>query len=213
MVRQVLPRQKFGVPISALAEITCQESRRGRTVTSPGIDNYHGGMDSLLPRRAKFIRLPDPAGTPRVALVLRDPDGSAPQGKCSLRLRGRVFPVPVEDGTVAAVVVMLQMREEAETRQYAAWVDELAPSGAEVMESLAGQQELCVWFAPPERSGAASTVIPNVLRAFASRHRHTVLEIADSSPWDVHRFAVARSLLVSQFPDAQSLWEELKAGG
>ena len=168
-------------------------------------------MDSPKPRRAKFIRLPDPEGTPRVAMILRDPLDRPPQGRCSFRLRGRIFLVPVDIVTVAAVVVMLQMRDETEDRLYAAWIDELAPSGAEVMESLARQRELSVWFAPPEQRGAASTVIPNVLGAFARRHLSSILEIADSSPWDVHRFAAARSLLERQYPDAPSLWERLKA--
>lgn len=168
-------------------------------------------MDSILSPRAKFVRLPDPAGTPRVALVLRDAQENAPQGRCSFKLRGRVFSVPIEEGTVAAVVVMLQMREESQTRHYAAWIDELAPSGAEVLEALAEQSELEVWFAPPERSGAVSTVLPNVLQRFASRNRETVLEIAADTPWDVHRFAAARSILESQFPDAETLWEQLQA--
>jgi hypothetical protein len=173
--------------------------------------NYHEGMDSLQPRRAKFIRLPDPAGTPRVAMVLRDPLDRAPQGRCTFRLRGCMFQVPIEGVNVAAVVVMLQMHDEQEDRLYAAWVDELAPSGAEVLESLARQKELRVWFAPRQRQGAASTVIPNVLGAFARRHLNTVLEIADNSPWDVQRFATARALLERQYPDAQLLWERLKS--
>jgi hypothetical protein len=150
---------------------------------------------------------------PRVALVLRDSQENAPQGKCTLKLRGRVFSVPIEDSTVAAAVVMLQLREESETRWYAAWIDELAPSGAEVLEALAEQAKLAVWFAPPERSGAVSTVIPNVLRRFASRNRDTVLEIASDSPWDIHHFAAARSSLESQYSDAETLWSELKAKG
>ena len=182
-------------------------------VTLPGSRNYHEGMESPAPRRAKFIRLPDPAGTPRVAMLLRDPLDRAPQGRCTFKLRGRVFLVPIDVVTVAAVVVMLHMRDEAEERFYAAWIDELAPSGAETLESLAQQRELKVWFAPPEHREAASTVIPNVLRFFASRHLNTVVEIAENSPWDVKRFAAARALLEGQYPDAESLWERLKADG
>lgn len=170
-------------------------------------------MDSILPRQAKFVRLPDPAGTPRVAMVLRDSQDRYPQGRCSFKLRGRVFPVPIEKVTVATVVVMLQLSDEAENRLYTAWIDDLAPSGAEVMESLARQNELRVCFAPPERGEAASTVIPNVLQAFASRSLEAILEIAHTSPWDAYRFATARSLLESQFSHAQLLWERLKSGG
>jgi hypothetical protein len=168
-------------------------------------------MDVLQPFRAKFLRLPDPAGTPRVALVLRDPLDRAPQGRCEFRLRGRLFQVPIDGITVAAVVVMLQLREAAEERLYAAWIDELAPSGAEVLESLSRQDELRVWFAPAEREGAVATFIPNVLRPFANRNLPTVLEIAEKSPWDAAGFASARSLVLCQYPDAHSLWEQLKA--
>ncbi len=170
-------------------------------------------MDSILRRRAKFVRLPDPAGTPRVAMVLRDSQDRYPQGRCSFKLRGRVFPVPVDNVIVATVVVILQMSDEAENCLYTAWIDELAPSGAEVMESLARQNELRVCFAAPERGEAVSTFIPNVLQAFASRNLETILEIAGTSPWDAVHFATARSLLESQFPDAQLLWERLKSRG
>lgn len=163
-----------------------------------------------MPRRARFIRLPDPAGSPRVALVLRDSQDSAPQGRCTFKLRGRVFSIPLEDLTVAAIVVMLQMREESAERLYAAWVDEHDASGAEVMESLAQQEQLSVCFSQREGGGAASAVIPNVLQSFARRHLDTLLGIASTSPWDLHHFAAARAHLESQFPDAQSLWMQLK---
>jgi len=170
-------------------------------------------MDSQVARRAKFIRLPEPTGVPRVAMVLRDSHNGPPPGRCSFKMRGRVFQVPAESLTVAVIVVMLQLRVEAAEQLYVAWIDELAPSGVDVLESLAQQMDLSIWFAPPELQAAVSTVIPNVLRTFASRHLDLVREIAESSPWDVRRFATARSLLENQYPDANSLWNSLKADG
>ena len=191
------------------------EGRSGdrQEFTRPGTRNYHTSMNSPLPRRARFIRLPDPAGAPRVALVIRDSQDCAPQGRCTFKLRGRIFSVPLEDVTVATIVVMLQMREESAERLYAAWIDEHDPSGAEVMESLAQQEQLGVWLARREGGEAASTVIPNVLQSFARRHLDSLLEIANTSPWDLHHFAAARAHLESQFPDAQSLWKQLKTDG
>jgi hypothetical protein len=168
-------------------------------------------MAKLIPGQATFLRLPDPTGIPRVALLLCDDRERTPLRRCSFKLRAKVFQAEVNSLTVAAVVVMVQLRTEEEERYYVAWIDELAPSGAEVLEAIAGQRELKVWFTPADKKDACSAVISNVLRVAANRHLSVVLEIASNSPWDVHDFAACRSQLESEFPTADSLWEQLKA--
>jgi hypothetical protein len=168
-------------------------------------------MATLVPGQARFLRLPEPAGIPHVALLLCDQRERAPLGRCSFKLRARVFLQEVNALRVAAVVVMVKLLTNGEERLYAAWINELAPDGAEVLEALANQEKLKVWFAPPDRIGASSTVIPNVLRADARRHLSVVLEAATNSPWDVHDFALCRTWLEDKFPTATSLWEQLKA--
>jgi len=167
-------------------------------------------MAKLIPGQATFLRLPDPTGIPRVALLLCDDRERTPLGRCSFKLRAKVFQVEANAVAVAPVVVMVQLRTDEEERLYAAWIDELAPSGAEVLEAIASQKELKVWFTTPDKKDASSAVISNVLRVAADRHLSVVLETASNSPWDVHDFAVCRSQLESEFPTAESLWEQLK---
>ena len=167
-------------------------------------------MAQISPGQAKFLRMPSPEGIPRVALLLCDDVERIPQGRCSFKLRAQVFLEKIDARTVAVAVVIVRLVTEGEERHYTAWIDELAPTGDEVLEALANQQELTVWFSPPDRRGAVSTRIPNVLRAAAKRHWSAVLAAADASPWDLEDFALCRSRLESEFPTANSLWERLK---
>jgi len=168
-------------------------------------------MAKLIPGQATFLRLPDPTGIPRVALLLCDDRERTPLGRCSFKLRARVFQVEVNAVTVAAVVMMVQLRTDEEERYYTAWIDELAPSGAEVLEAIASQKELKVWLTPPDKKDAFSAVISNVLRVTANRHLSEVLQAASNLPWDIHDFAACRAQLESKFPTAESLWGRLKA--
>jgi len=167
-------------------------------------------MAQIAPGQAKFLRLPNPEGIPRVALLLCDDIERVPQGRCAVKLRSQVFLEENDAQTVAVAVVMVRLLVEGEERFYTAWIDELAPTGDEVLEALANQQELTVWFSPPDRRGAVSTRIPNVLRAVAQRHWRTVLAVANAAPWGLEDFALCRSRLESQYPTANSLWERLK---
>ena len=169
-------------------------------------------MSQLNPGQAAFVRLPDPAGIPRVALLLSDNGAASTAGRCEFKLRGRAFVVEIQSVTVAVVVVVVRLLRDNKVHSYTAWVDELSPAGAEVLESLASQTQLTVWLAPPQGKGAASTVIRNVLRDFARRNLAHVQELAAAAPWDVHSFAAARALLESQNSSAEALWKRLKEG-
>lgn len=167
-------------------------------------------MSQPIPGQASFIRMPDPGGVARVAMILCDNFDASTAGRCVFKLRGRAFVVEIQSVTVAAVVVIVRLSLDNEQRYYTAWVDELSPSGEEVLESLASQTQLKVWLAPPNGRGAASTTIPNVLQDFARNNVNKVLELAETTPWDIHSFASARALLEGQSATVEAFWMRLK---
>lgn len=167
-------------------------------------------MSQLTPGQATFVRMPDPSGVPRVALILCDNFDPSAAGRCNFKLRGKAFEVEIQSVTVAAVVVIVRLMIDENERFYTSWVDEQSPGGAEVLEALASQRQVTVWLTPPDGKGAASTVIPNVLRDFARRNLNRVLALAEAVPWDMHRFAAARTLLESQNSSAELFWQRLK---
>jgi hypothetical protein len=168
------------------------------------------GMSQLIPGHATFVRVPDPAGIPRVTVILCDNFDPSTVGRCLFKLRGKAFIVEIQSVTVAAVVVIIRLTIDNDERFYTGWVDEQSPGGSEVLEALASQGQLTVWLAPPDGKGAASTVIPNVLRDFARRNLAKVLSLAEAAPWDMHSFAAARTLLESQNSPVEVFWERLK---
>ncbi len=166
-------------------------------------------MSQLTPGQATFVRMPDPSGAPRVAVILCDDFDASSAGRCLFKLRGKAFEVEIQSTTVVAVVVIIRLTIDNNERFYTAWVDEQSPGGSEVLEALASQKQMAVWLAPPDGKGAASTVIPNVLRDFARRNLKKVLTLAEAVPWDMHRFAAARTLLESQNSPVEMFWERL----
>jgi hypothetical protein len=167
-------------------------------------------MPSLVPGQASFARLPDPAGDPRVALVICEQAERLPEGRYVFKLRGALFLIEIETITVPVVVVMVSLTSAAQSLLYLAWVDELAPCGAEVLDSLCAQSELRISAAGVEGKTILSTTIPNVLRKFALRNLDKVAELAVSFPWNGEQFDAAKSIVESQYPVREDFWERLK---
>lgn len=168
-------------------------------------------MQAYLPGQAVFVRVPNPDGDARVKLVLCDMPEKLPMGRYVFKLRGGLFPVNIHSITVPVVIVMLRLIADSHDLFYPTWVDELAPSGAEVLESLASQAELPIGAAAIDGKVLLSARVPNVLRNFAARHLCKVAQCAENSPWDPDQFAAARSLIESQYHSPADLWEGLRA--
>jgi hypothetical protein len=125
----------------------------------------------------------------------------------------RFFQMEIETVTVPVVVVMVSLTSASQSLLYLAWVDDLAPCGAEVLESLCAQSELRISAAGVEGKTILSTAVPNVLRKCASGNIGKVSELANSLPWDASQFDAARSIVESQYPVREALWERLKDRG
>jgi hypothetical protein len=161
-------------------------------------------MKPLLPGQAGFTRLDG-----LISLVAFDHKENLRLGGASFEVRSGMYTVLIEGVDVPATNLILKLSTEEGDAYYVAWIDELTPDGAGVVESLATQTELPVVLATPlgERLGRAVT--ENGLRALSNKQLGIISELAERTRWNVHHFAAARSYIESQYSTPAALWTML----
>ena len=161
-------------------------------------------MKPLLPGQAAVTRLEG-----KVALVACDHKENLRLGGTSFEVRSGMYTVLIEGVDVPATNVILKLSTEEGDAHYVAWIDELTPDGAGVVESLATQTELPVVLATPLGERVGRAVTENGLRALSSKQLGIISELAERALWNVHHFAAARAYIESQYPTAAALWTML----
>jgi hypothetical protein len=155
----------------------------------------------LLPGQAAFTRLDG-----LVSLVACDHDENLRLGGVSFEVRSGMYTVLIEGVDVPAVNILLKLSSAAGDSYYVAWIDELTPDGAGVVESLATQPELPVVMATPLGEQVGRAMTKNGLRSLSGKQLSIIAELAERARWNVHHFAAARAYIDGQYPTAAALW-------
>jgi hypothetical protein len=158
-------------------------------------------MKPFLPGQAAFTRLDG-----LVSLVAYDHEDNLRLGGVSFEVRSGMYTVFIEGIDVPAVNVILKLSTDEGDSYYVAWIDELTPDGAGVVESLATQPEFAVVLETPDGERIGQAMTKNGLRALSGKQLAIISELAERARWNVHHFAAARAYIESQYPTAAALW-------
>ena len=157
-------------------------------------------MKALLPWKASFV-----LRNGQVNLVLCDDQPLLSQN-VSFEVRFGSFLVEVEQIKVPVVVASVRLLAGGEYRLYTAFLNELAPESAGVLESLTCQSELCVLLVNSRSEHVGQVTIPNHLRTMAQQQLAVVSALVEKAAWAPNHFLAAQTVVETQFRTAANLW-------